>query len=246
MLADGKFYGACLTIVQRALKRRGYKKIVAKGYFGSHTRDAIKDIQRRAGLAQTGNIGRKVWTILDGVYLNDTDSRAINKYVAAKRAAEERAAAAKARANVVGRIINAGMIMIAHRDVIHYTQSGWRMQGVRGRIHLPSYPTWEDCSSAVTWLYWQAGAPDPNGLSYNGQGFTGTLAAHGWHVSVSDAMPGDLVFYGWAPTFSHVGCVMAGHGYSARIFSHGSERGPLYVSIGYRSIGSVRRYDLVK
>jgi hypothetical protein len=56
--------------------------------------------------------------------------------------------------------------------------------------------THTDCSAFVTLCYKAAGAPDPNGFSYNGQGYTGTLWNHGNLVPEAQARPGDLVFYG--------------------------------------------------
>jgi hypothetical protein len=50
-----------------------------------------------------------------------------------------------------------------------------------------------DCSAFATLCYKAAGLPDPNGLGYNGSGFTGTLEAHG--KATSNPQPGDLVFW---------------------------------------------------
>jgi peptidoglycan hydrolase-like protein with peptidoglycan-binding domain len=244
MVGNGKFYGTPLTIVQRALKRK-YPNVKAKGYFGVGTQAAIKDIQRRAKLPQSGNIGGKTWGVLNGYYLNDREKAQINNYVLDQRRKAAEASAAKARGSVLDQILRAGYVMIENRGRIHYTQGPMRMQGVRRKLHLPQYPTWEDCSSSVTWLYYQAGARDPNGLGYPGYGYTGTLARNGRRVNVSDAQPGDLVFYG-PGTHSHVAMVLKGRGPGARCFSHGSEAGPLYVSANYRPIAEVRRYPLAR
>lgn len=115
-----------------------------------------------------------------------------------------------------------------HRGSIHYTQSSSRMYGIRNHVHPPSIPYYEDCSSFATWCYWAAGALDPNGLHFNGQGYTGTLGAHG--VRTSNPRPGDLCFYGYFP-FHHVS-IYIGNG---RAISHGSEIGPLLVNYRYRS-----------
>lgn len=65
-----------------------------------------------------------------------------------------------------------------------------------------------DCSGFATLCYKAAGAPDPNGLGYNGAGWTGTLAAHGRRTN--DPQPGDLCFYGTAPPFNHVAVYIGG------------------------------------
>jgi Putative peptidoglycan binding domain len=243
MVANGKFYGTPLTIVQRALKRK-YPNVKAKGYFGSATRDALVDIQRRAKLPITGNIGIKTWQILNGYYLNDREKTQIRDYVVAKRRAAARASADVSRGAVIAQMNRAALVMINNKGRVHYTQGPLRMQGVRKHLHLPNYPIWEDCSSAVTWLFYQAGAPDPNGLGYNGYGFTGTLVAHGTRININDIAPGDLVLYGPGPNRSHVGMAMKGQGPRAYCFSHGSEGGPLYVPASYRPIAEARRYKL--
>jgi hypothetical protein len=122
---------------------------------------------------------------------------------------------------------------------IHYTQSEDRMWGVRNRVRPPRVPQYEDCASFVTWCYWVAGVSDPNGLGYNGEGWCGTLDAHGRRVS--DPAPGDLVFYGWGPLPApgHVAIYVGG----GKVVSHGSEAGPAVLSLDYRSDrGNVRRY----
>ena len=59
-------------------------------------------------------------------------------------------------------------------------------------------PIVADCSAAVTLWYNFAGAPDPNGLGYDREGYTGTLLASGNGRLVSRALarPGDIVVYG--------------------------------------------------
>lgn len=129
------------------------------------------------------------------------------------------------------------MVGYMNRYSIHYTQSGLRMQGVRNHILPPHFPSYEDCSSFSTWCYWVAKALDPNGLGYNGQGYTGTLINHGKRVYTAGV--GDLVFYGWSRGIpSHV-AVSVGYG---RVVSHGSEIGPLLLPIGYRPITSIHTY----
>jgi len=136
-------------------------------------------------------------------------------------------------------IVAAAMLGYTHRASLHYTESSLRMQGVRNRIRPPHYPNYEDCSSFATWCYWVAGAADPNGLGYNGRGYTGTQVNHGRAVALGQAKPGDLVFYGWnrgIPT--HV-AIYVGHG---RVVSNGSEIGPLLLSASYRTITEIRSY----
>ncbi len=52
--------------LQRLLAARGYDVGEADGRVGSKTRDAIKDVERRIGLAPTGRPGGKVLQALKG------------------------------------------------------------------------------------------------------------------------------------------------------------------------------------
>lgn len=143
--------------------------------------------------------------------------------------------------DVRARIVAAMTVLYHHREQVHYTMTAKRMQGVREKLRPPRFPQWEDCSSSSTWAYWIAGAPDPNALGYNGQGWTGTLCQHGRHISLDQAQPGDLVFYGPGAPWHHV-AVYIGHG---RVLSHGSEAGPFLLPVDYRSDrGDVRTYPL--
>jgi cell wall-associated NlpC family hydrolase len=85
-----------------------------------------------------------------------------------------------------------------------------------------------DTSSFVTWCYRQAGAPDPNGIGYDGSGFTGTLLAHMRHIPQSRVRPGDLVVWG-SGSGRHVALVVKA-GKDPLLASHGSEAGPRLVS----------------
>lgn len=139
------------------------------------------------------------------------------------------------------RIVKAAVYASSKRGYIHYTQSSLRMEGVRRRIKPPAVPSWEDCSSFCTWLYWLVGGPDPNGLGFPGYGYTGTMINHGRRISMSSVKPGDLVFYGgwsrWsAPT--HVAVYIGG----GKVVSHGNEAGPQVLNVYYRSINRVISY----
>lgn len=136
-------------------------------------------------------------------------------------------------------IVATAFVGYNNRPLVHYTEGHLRMYGVRNHIRPPRFPSYEDCSSYATWCYWVAYAPDPNGLGYNGYGYTGTQVQHGRNISINQAKPGDLVFYGgsfWLP--GHV-AIYVGNG---MVISHGSEIGPLYLPAQYRRITEVRTY----
>jgi peptidoglycan hydrolase-like protein with peptidoglycan-binding domain len=135
------------------------------------------------------------------------------------------------------KVVATAFVGYKHKEALHYTQDARRMEGVREGVRPPKHPAWEDCSSFATWCYWAAGAPDPNGLGYNGQGYTGTQVQHG--KTTNSPRPGDLVFYGGGSVPSHV-AVYVGNG---KVVSHGSEPGPYLLPIDYRSDRSqVRSY----
>lgn len=122
------------------------------------------------------------------------------------------------------------------RDKVVY----WAKWGVRNEplIHykevrpMPlqlSLPITTDCSGFATLCYWLAHAPDPNGLGYNGSGYTGTLLTHGNAVLLSRVRPGDLVFYGPNDAFHTAIVVEAGP--NPLTVSHGAEGGPQLISV---------------
>lgn len=115
---------------------------------------------------------------------------------------------------------------IAHTTAIHYAE-------VRP-IPLETYkrhqlPVTTDCSGWVTCCYYAAGAPDPNGLGYNGAGFTGTLLDHLRPITLAKAQPGDLVVFGSHPGL-HVVMVLEATGSNPLVGSHGSEAGPIAIA----------------
>jgi hypothetical protein len=110
---------------------------------------------------------------------------------------------------------------MAHERRIHYAE----IRPIDG-LHRPhKLPLRTDCSGFVTLCYAWAGAPDPNGLGYSGQGYTGTLLAHMRPVTLDAARPADVVVWGPWPG-RHAALVLA-PGPDPLLCSHGSERGPL-------------------
>src|SRR5689334_2917158 len=88
-------------------------------------------------------------------------------------------------------------------------------------------PLTTDCSGFVTLCYFLAGAPDPNGRGYDGEGWTGTLLRALPEVDAADVRRGDLVVWGAYPG-RHVAIVLE-PGDDPLLCSHGSERGPLAI-----------------
>lgn len=216
--------------VKRALSKAGFGKWGAWGkkqkLFGNYASAHLKAFQKKHKLKVDGVYGASSHRALARYF--DSYGRYLMGTVKVKKVSSKRTL-----------VTNAAMFGYSHRYLIHYTQTPSRMYGVRHRIKPPNVPYYEDCSSFATWCYWVAGASDPNGLRYNGQGYTGTLIHTGRRISSTQMRPGDLVFYGHYAVPSHVAIYVG----SGRVVSHGSEVGPLLIRWNYRSdVHSIRSY----
>jgi cell wall-associated NlpC family hydrolase len=122
----------------------------------------------------------------------------------------------------------------AHSADIHYAET--RPIPLPASRTLPKLPFTTDCSGFVTMAYRYAGAPDPNGNGYDGQGYTGTLLAHGRKITAGAVRPGDVVVYGCksVPTGHHAAVVTAVGKATAEgieTASHGQESGPFTITV---------------
>ncbi|MDX6485594.1 MAG: hypothetical protein QOF43_747 [Gaiellaceae bacterium] len=124
------------------------------------------------------------------------------------------------------KIVTAARWGLEHEAEIHYAQ-------VRPMPLSKALPLRTDCSGFVTLCYRLAGAPDPNGEGYDGQGYTGTLLRHMQHIAERDVRRGDLVVWGAYPG-RHVALVLSG-GEDPLLCSHGQERGPIAISFSAES-----------
>jgi hypothetical protein len=116
------------------------------------------------------------------------------------------------------RIVAAARWGIANEPRIHYGQ-------IRPFPLTRRLPLTTDCSGFVTLCHYLGGAPDPNGLGYCGQGWTGTLLRT---LPRTDVLaPGDVVVWGAYPG-RHCAIVLE-PGDDPLLCSHGQERGPLAV-----------------
>jgi hypothetical protein len=82
-----------------------------------------------------------------------------------------------------------------------------------------------------------AGIPDPNGLNYDGQGYTGTLLSHLPHIPLNQTWRGDLVVWGLAPGV-HVAMLLEGGvrvGNNPQVASHGYQGGPFQLTLDEES-----------
>lgn len=138
--------------------------------------------------------------------------------------------------------------LYAHRMHIGYSQ--------RRPIQMvkpPGIPWSLDCSGYVTLDTWVGGGVDPNGLHFNGEGYTGTEIAHGTRVStINQLKPADLIFYGYSrgmPGFrsgdpTHVAIYVGLIKGVPSVLSMGHFPMGLYPH-NYRTINQMRTYDLL-
>jgi hypothetical protein len=112
---------------------------------------------------------------------------------------------------------------IANEPQIHYEQLR-PMDGLDPARRLPLHT---DCSGFSTLCYAWAGAPDPNGLGFNGQGYTGTMLQHMQRIPSSAVQPGDLVV--WGPSPGHHVALVLEIGPDPLLCSHGQEKGPFAI-----------------
>ena len=190
-----------------------YHPGAADGVFGPVTAAAVKRAKWALGYPEPdcdGSADPKLMAYLEGLPLP-------LDYEARRRVRLHDAARAETvRAQIVANAIWG----VAHAADIHYQQVR-PIDGLRRARQLPLHT---DCSGFVTLCYAWAGAPDPNGLDYSGQGYTGTLLRHMTPVPPAAVRPGDLVVWG-PPPGHHVAVVLKG-GSDPVVCSHGEEKGP--------------------
>lgn len=122
------------------------------------------------------------------------------------------------------------------RDKVHYaqlrpmrTQHLTSLHLLQQQLASPRGVTM-DCSESVTLLCRLAGLDDPNGFDYDGHGFTGTLLHNLPHYTdPRRARVGALVVFG--PGSGHHVCMVRHPGQNPVLFSHGSEAGPIWITL---------------
>ena len=233
--------GDDVQAVKRALRKVPPQNTLVSNtseVYGPGTVKAVKTFQKRRKLKVDGIYGRATHTKLAPYF------DAYGTYLMAKAKKQQDKPHPRELLTAVALALR--NYQVATRRV-HYTQGSARMTIVRRHYHVKDYSRrpiiYEDCSSAVTGYFWQVGLPDPNDLNYSGYGYTGTLCRHG--TVVASPLPGDLIFYGRNPPWSHVAIAVGDDPFSPtdRCVSHGHEGGPFLTSVRYRGdLGQIRSY----
>lgn len=216
--------GPTVFQMQRALKRAGFRKGKATGYYGKPTAHQVAAFQRSVHIKPvSGRYGLRTHKALSKYYDRPGRARLIEV----------------AHARRVAAITSAIVVVTAHawteRGSMAYSQSGTRQ-------NLPSYPgvpSATDCSGYVTWVFHSVGLSDPNGFNFRPVGWTGTLGQHGVVVAATKARIGDLALYGGGYPFGHVAIVV--HVHPTLVSSHGSP-GIHVEPLNYRPLSQLRRY----
>ena len=234
--------GDDVLAVKRALSRAGERPwgIGFTKTFGAYMGRNLKHFQTKHGLKPDGQYGPRTHEKL----MHYFDAYGANIMVKAYKAAQETPIDVSCKANI-----------IAHNHAWQnaYSQTN-RMNIVRMRIKtLAALDAFfkggrilsEDCSSFQTGSDYIGGRPDPNGLGYDGQGYTGTLALHGRRVW--PPKKGDLLFYGAAWPYHHVARALEdgtpANGNSPLVGSHGRPGFDLVRSNYRGDANHWRRYD---
>lgn len=132
-------------------------------------------------------------------------------------------------------LVAMGRYLIARQAQVHYAQTrsstdimsshGLSFAQVQALFSKGGSITM-DCSEAVTTLFRWADLKDPNGLGYDGYGYTGTLLQHLPHFTdTNEANPGTIVIFGAYPG-EHACMVLEHDKTNPLLFSHGSEADP--------------------
>ena len=127
-------------------------------------------------------------------------------------------------------------LLVREQPRVHYAQIRPMQTRAIHSLHLLQQALYSphgvtmDCSESVTLLCHVAGLHDPNGFNYDGHGFTGTLLHFLPHYTDPlKAKTGALVVFG-PGSGDHV-CMVRRPGKNPTLFSHGSERGPIYITL---------------
>jgi hypothetical protein len=175
--------------------------------YGSRTKSACEDFQRHHGLTADGILGPHTYAALYPWLLKDP----YNLWLV------EHWHTASKRAEVKAQL----EWLISHHDNVHYSELR-PIPLARFRDH--QLPVTTDCSGSIIGANFAAGAPDPSGLRYNGQGYTGSFLTHLDHVAAVSVRESDIVVFGAYPGLHAVAVLSPGS--DPEIFTHGHEGQP--------------------
>lgn len=228
-------HGRDVLAVERTLRQRGFRTSPPSMGFGRHARANVRAFQHHAGLT------------VDGQYGSDTHKKLVPLFDDYARWLY----AHQSQGPSSSPIAPAGSDQATREKIGHlmyhlwgfYAERPWTYNAVRPfRLYRSAGPVTEafDCSWLATEVYFAAGLPDPNGFGYRGgAGNTETLRARG--TAVTNAQPGDLIFYGFFGDRGNPAHVTMYSG-NGKCIGFGSSGGPWLTPMDYRPIRAIHRY----
>lgn len=115
---------------------------------------------------------------------------------------------------------------VGHTADIHYAQIR-PTPNARWKAHLTPITT--DCSGSAEAIFYSAGAPDPSGYGYNGEGNTSSIYANAEHIPISLLQPGDMIICFMGTENAHMYIVLERlPNNDFKMFSHGAESDPKF------------------
>lgn len=219
-LTNPMMHGQDVKEAQAELIKRGWlRPAVDDGIFGPETAKACH--QGKFVLGFPSKLVKPTYGVyFDNILGGRTKISAKWKLTAKKRHRHHVAAATREQQLRVKIVANAKW-GVSEKAYIHYEQNR-PIEWIGRPRHLPIYT---DCSGYVTDCYNWAGAPDPNGMRYNGEGWTGTLLNHMDHITKYMLKPGDVIVYGPYPG-RHAVLVGDDLGDDPLVYSNGTEADP--------------------
>lgn len=230
--------GPGVRLMEGALRNlpKPVRKLPAANCFGKATKSQVIAFQKRLHYKPTG------------VYNHPTHDALV------KRGGYSKTAKAGLRYLYEQRLKKAHMVLVVHERrtvqivAAHVAKVGGSTLAYSQGPSRSYFPPWPrippdtDCSGMSTYILYQAGVGAAVGYFGPGSpvGWTGTLRRQGQHLyntSRSNLQPGDLVFYGAAPNWSHVATYIG----AGLVVSHG-RTGVDVESYTYRPVGEIRRY----
>ena len=217
--------GPAVRLMEGALRHTTppIRKVEASNCVGVLATKQIKELQRRHKIPQSGIYGLRTHRALEHAY---THQQVLDLIYLQRQHFD-----ALRRSTI--------LVVTSHayqlRGEMGYCNDG-QLRHCSRRAEWPAWPgvpTHTDCSGYVSWVLFQSGVPNPNGV---GVGNTTSLIRHGTRIALNGPLKvGDLIFYGY--NNSHV-AIYIGHGL---VSSHGRPGIDVH-PFGYRPIYGIRRY----
>lgn len=201
--------GPDVKAVKRALIASGYGKgILVNGTFGAQASHDLEQFQRLHRLTASGKYDAATHRALTP-WFDQYGCSLIAKEAIVVAAQKKKPVADSVRAAYV-KTYEWGIANHAWFDYVESRPMPLQVEKADLAAARPTQRIRTDCSGWVTGAaYLTPGCPDPNGLKFNGEGFTGTILSFCQHVPFSQMLPGDLIVYGPLPSGFHVSVAIA-------------------------------------